>query len=95
MPRSLKKGPFVDDHLLKKVDEQNARNDKRVIRTWSRRSTIFPEMVGHTIAVHDGRQHVPVFISESMVGHKLGEFAPTRSIKWGGAGEKQAQKGRR
>ena len=95
MPRSLKKGPFVDDHLMKKVDHQNARNDKRVIRTWSRRSTIFPEMVGHTIAVHDGRQHVPVFISESMVGHKLGEFAPTRSIKWGGAGEKQAQKGRR
>jgi small subunit ribosomal protein S19 len=95
MPRSLKKGPFVDDHLMKKVDDQNARNDKRVIRTWSRRSTIFPEMVGHTIAVHDGRQHVPVFISESMVGHKLGEFAPTRSNKWGGAGEKQAQKGRR
>ena len=95
MPRSLKKGPFVDDHLMKKVDEQNAKGEKKVIRTWSRRSTIFPEMVGHTIAVHDGRQHVPVFISESMVGHKLGEFAPTRSIKWGGAGEKQAQKGRR
>jgi small subunit ribosomal protein S19 len=95
MPRSLKKGPFVDDHLMKKVDDQNARGEKRVIRTWSRRSTIFPEMVGHTIAVHDGRQHVPVYISESMVGHKLGEFAPTRSIKWGGAGEKQAQKGRR
>ena len=95
MPRSLKKGPFIDDHLLKKVDEQNAKGEKRVIRTWSRRSTIFPEMVGHTIAVHDGRQHVPVFITESMVGHKLGEFAPTRSIKWGGAGEKQAQKARR
>jgi small subunit ribosomal protein S19 len=95
MPRSLKKGPFVDDHLMKKVDEQNAKGEKKVIRTWSRRSTIFPEMVGHTIAVHDGRQHVPVFVSESMVGHKLGEFAPTRSIKWGGAGEKQAQKGRR
>jgi small subunit ribosomal protein S19 len=95
MPRSLKKGPFVDGHLIKKIDEQNAKGEKKVIRTWSRRSTIFPEMVGHTIAVHDGRQHVPVFISESMVGHKLGEFAPTRSIKWGGAGEKQAQKGRR
>jgi small subunit ribosomal protein S19 len=95
MPRSLKKGPFVDGHLMKKIDEQNAKGEKKVIRTWSRRSTIFPEMVGHTIAVHDGRQHVPVFVSESMVGHKLGEFAPTRSIKWGGAGEKQAQKGRR
>jgi len=95
MPRSLKKGPFVDGHLIKKIDEQNAKGEKKVIRTWSRRSTIFPEFVGHTIAVHDGRQHVPVFISESMVGHKLGEFAPTRSIKWGGAGEKQAQKGRR
>jgi len=95
MPRSLKKGAFVDDHLMKKIDEQNAKGEKKVIRTWSRRSTIFPEMVGHTIAVHDGRQHVPVFVNESMVGHKLGEFAPTRSIKWGGAGEKQAQKGRR
>jgi small subunit ribosomal protein S19 len=95
MPRSLKKGPFVDGHLMKKVDEQNAKGEKKVIRTWSRRSTIFPEMVGHTIAVHDGRQHVPVFVSESMVGHKLGEFAPTRAIKWGGAGEKQSQKGRR
>ena len=95
MPRSLKKGPFVDDHLMKKIDDQNAKGEKKVIRTWSRRSTIFPEMVGHTIAVHDGRQHVPVFVSESMVGHKLGEFAPPRAIKWGGAGEKQSQKGRR
>jgi len=92
MPRSLKKGPFVDDHLQKKVDELNARNDKRVIRTWSRRSEISPEMVGHTIAVHDGRKHVPVYISEAMVGHKLGEFAPTRAIKWRGAGEKQQVK---
>jgi len=92
MPRSLKKGPFVDDHLMKKVDELNARNDKRVIRTWSRRSEISPEMVGHTIAVHDGRKHVPVYISEAMVGHKLGEFAPTRAIKWRGAGEKQQVK---
>ena len=81
MPRSLKKGPFVDDHLLKKVDDLNEKSEKRVIKTWSRRSTIIPEMVGHTIAVHDGRKHVPVFISESMVGHKLGEFAPTRTYK--------------
>jgi small subunit ribosomal protein S19 len=82
MPRSLKKGPFVDDHLMKKVDAQNEAGEKRVIKTWSRRSTIFPEMVGHTIAVHDGRKHVPVYVTESMVGHKLGEFAPTRAIKW-------------
>ena len=78
MPRSLKKGPFVDDHLLRKVSTQNEANTKQVIRTWSRRSMIVPAMLGHTIAVHDGRKHVPVFISESMVGHKLGEFAPTR-----------------
>ncbi|MEY3020559.1 MAG: hypothetical protein RLZZ272_1543 [Actinomycetota bacterium] len=95
MPRSLKKGPFIDAHLMKKVDEQNGKGEKRVIKTWSRRSTIFPEMVGHTIAVHDGKQHVPVFVTESMVGHKLGEFAPTRAIKWGGAGEKQGTKKRR
>ncbi len=82
MPRSLKKGPFVDDHLLKKVDEQNSKNEKRVIKTWSRRSTIIPDMVGHTIAVHDGRKHVPVYITESMVGHKLGEFAPTRTFRY-------------
>ena len=94
MPRSLKKGYFVDAHLMKKVEAQNEAGEKRVIKTWSRRSTVFPEMVGHTIAVHDGRKHVPVFITESMVGHKLGEFAPTRVIKWGGAGEKQAQKRR-
>jgi len=81
MTRSLKKGPFVDDHLMKKVEELNSKNEKRVIRTWSRRSTIFPEMVGHTIAVHDGRKHVPVYITESMVGHKLGEFAPTRTFR--------------
>jgi small subunit ribosomal protein S19 len=77
----LKKGPFVDDHLLKKVDALNESNKKTVIKTWSRRSTIIPDMLGHTIAVHDGRKHVPVFISESMVGHKLGEFAPTRTFK--------------
>ena len=95
MARSLKKGPFVDEHLAKKVEELNTKGEKRVIRTWSRRSEISPDMVGHTIAVHDGRKHVPVYISESMVGHKLGEFAPKRAIKWGGAGEKQSQKGRR
>ncbi len=92
MSRSVKKGPFVDDHLLKKVDALNERGEKRVIKTWSRRSEISPDMVGHTIAVHDGRKHVPVYISESMVGHKLGEFAPTRAIKWRGAGEKQQTK---
>ena len=81
MPRSLKKGPFVDGHLLKKVDDLNGANEKRVIKTWSRRSTIIPDMVGHTIAVHDGRKHVPVYITESMVGHKLGEFAPTRTYR--------------
>ena len=78
MPRSLKKGPFVDDHLQKKVDVQNDAGTKNVIKTWSRRSMIVPEMIGHTIAVHDGRKHVPVFITETMVGHKLGEFAMTR-----------------
>jgi small subunit ribosomal protein S19 len=81
MPRSLKKGPFVDVHLAKKVEAANAANDRKVIKTWSRRSTIIPDMVGHTLAVHDGRKHVPVYISESMVGHKLGEFAPTRTFR--------------
>ena len=81
MPRSIKKGPFVDDHLMVRVVEMNRRGEKKVVRTWSRRSTIVPEMVGHTIAVHDGRKHVPIFISESMVGHKLGEFAPTRIFR--------------
>ncbi len=81
MPRSLKKGPFVDTHLMKKVDAQNEAGTKNVIRTWSRRSMIVPAMLGHTIAVHDGRKHVPVFVSENMVGHKLGEFAPTRTFK--------------
>lgn len=92
MTRSLKKGPFVDDHLMKKVEALNAQNEKRVIRTWSRRSTIFPEMVGHTIAVHDGRKHVPVYITESMVGQKLGEFAATRTFR-GHAGESRARRG--
>ena len=81
MARSLSKGPFVDDHLIDKIDELNRKGDKRVVRTWSRRSTIVPDMIGHTIAVHDGRKHVPVFITESMVGHKLGEFAPTRTFR--------------
>ena len=81
MPRSLKKGPFVDDHLMKKVDSQNEAGSKNVIKTWSRRSMIVPAMLGHTIAVHDGRKHVPVFVTENMVGHKLGEFAPTRTFK--------------
>ena len=94
MARSLKKGPFVDDHLLKKVDALNASGDKKVIKTWSRRSTIIPEMVGHTIAVHDGRKHVPVYITESMVGHKLGEFAPTRTFRYH-AGQEKNVKGRR
>ncbi|GGH85382.1 small subunit ribosomal protein S19 [Pullulanibacillus pueri] len=81
MGRSLKKGPFVDDHLMNKVVTQNENNDKKVIRTWSRRSTIFPEFIGHTIAVYDGRKHVPVYVTEDMVGHKLGEFAPTRTYR--------------
>ncbi len=92
MARSLKKGPFVDEHLLRKVEAANASNDKRVIRTWSRRSTITPEMVSLTIAVHDGRKHVPVYISESMVGHKLGEFAPTRTFRGHAVSEKAARK---
>jgi small subunit ribosomal protein S19 len=81
MGRSSKKGPFVDDRLMKRIEDMNTANEKRIVRTWSRASTIFPEMVGHTIAIHDGRKHVPVFISESMVGHKLGEFAPTRTYR--------------
>jgi small subunit ribosomal protein S19 len=81
MGRSLKKGPFADDHLLKKIDQLNEPDKKQVIKTWSRRSTIFPTFIGHTIAVYDGRKHVPVYITEDMVGHKLGEFAPTRSYK--------------
>ena len=92
MARSLKKGPFVDEHLLRKVEAANASSDKRVIRTWSRRSTITPEMVSLTIAVHDGRKHVPVYISESMVGHKLGEFAPTRTFRGHAVSEKAARK---
>ncbi|ACV69345.1 30S ribosomal protein S19 [Desulfohalobium retbaense] len=80
MPRSLKKGPFVDEHLLKKVEQAQSTNDRKVIKTWSRRSTIIPEMVGMTFAVHNGRKFIPVFVSENMVGHKLGEFSPTRTF---------------
>ncbi len=92
MARSLRKGPFVDEHLMVKVERAVANNDKRVIRTWSRRSTVVPEMVGLTIAIHDGRKHVPVYITESMVGHKLGEFAPTRTFR-GHAGDRSARRG--
>ncbi|MEI2776787.1 MAG: 30S ribosomal protein S19 [Tetrasphaera sp.] len=81
MPRSLKKGPFIDAHLQKKVDDANAKGSKNVIKTWSRRSVIAPDFLGHTFAVHNGRTHIPVFVTESMVGHKLGEFAPTRTFK--------------
>ena len=81
MSRSLKKGPYIEPRLLGRIEKMNAEGEKEVIKTWSRASTIFPEMVGHTIAVHDGRKHVPVYITESMVGHKLGEFAPTRTFR--------------
>jgi small subunit ribosomal protein S19 len=89
MARSVKKGPFVDDHLLKKVEAARAQNDKRPIKTWSRRSTVVPDFVGLTIAVHNGKQHVPVYISENMVGHKLGEFALTRIFKSHGTADKK------
>lgn len=92
MSRSLKKGPFVEAKLFARIEAMNAANDKKVIKTWSRASTIFPEFVGHTIAVHDGRKHVPVYITEDMVGHKLGEFAPTRTFK-GHAGSKTSNNG--
>jgi small subunit ribosomal protein S19 len=88
--RSSKKGPFVEERLLRRIEEMNTSGQKRPVRTWSRTSTVFPEMVGHTIAVHNGRTHVPVFVSESMVGHKLGEFAPTRIFR-GHSGDRQAQ----
>jgi small subunit ribosomal protein S19 len=92
MPRSLKKGPFVDEHLLRKVVVANEANNKSVIKTWSRRSMIIPIMLGHTIAVHDGRKHIPVFVTETMVGHKLGEFSPTRTFR---GHVKDDKKGRR
>ena len=88
MGRSTKKGPFVEERLLRRVTQMNEQNQKQMVKTWSRTSTVFPEMVGHTIAVHDGRKHVPVFISESMVGHKLGEFAPTRTFRAHGGKER-------
>ena len=94
MGRSVKKGPFVDAKLLSRIVAMNEKNEKVVLRTWSRASTIFPEMVGHTIAVYDGRKHVPVYISEDMVGHKLGEFAPTRTYK-GHAGSKTSNNGKK
>ena len=81
MSRSLKKGPFVDPKLLKRIEGMNTKSEKKVVKTWSRASTIFPQMVGHTIAVHDGRRHIPIYITENMVGHKLGEFAPTRTFR--------------
>ena len=90
MSRSVKKGPFVSERLLKKVEEMNTAGDKKVIKTWSRSSTIFPQMVSHTIAVHDGRKHVPVYITEDMVGHKLGEFAPTRTFRGHSGSEKSS-----
>ena len=91
MSRSLKKGPFVEEKLFSRIEAMNEKNDKKVIKTWSRASTIFPEFVGHTIAVHDGKKHVPVYVTEDMVGHKLGEFAPTRTFR-GHAGEKSTGK---
>ena len=94
MSRSSKKGPFVEDRLMRRIEEMNNTGSKQMIRTWSRASTIFPEMVGHTIAVHDGRKHVPVFISEQMVGHKLGEFAPTRTFR-GHSGDRKTEVKRR
>ena len=92
MARSIKKGPLVDDHLIKKVDAARASNDKRPIKTWSRRSTVLPDFVGLTIAVHNGKQHIPVYVSENMVGHKLGEFALTRTFKGHTGGKKVAAK---
>ncbi len=92
MPRSLKKGPFVADHLLTKIEKLNERNEKQVIKTWSRASTIVPEMIGHTIAVYNGKQHVPVYITDQMVGHKLGEFAPTRTFKGHTKSDKKAKR---
>jgi small subunit ribosomal protein S19 len=93
MSRSLKKGPFVDPKLLKKIEGMNLKGEKKVLRTWSRESTIFPQMVGHTIAVHDGRRHVPIYITENMVGHRLGEFAPTRWFR-GHVSSEKATKGK-
>ena len=92
MARSIKKGPFVDDHLMKKVEAQDGSEKKQVIKTWSRRSTIFPNFIGHTFAVYDGRKHVPVYVTEDMVGHKLGEFAPPRTFKGHAADDKKTRR---
>lgn len=92
MARSIKKGPFVDDHLMKKVEALDGSEKKQVIKTWSRRSTIFPNFIGHTFAVYDGRKHVPVYVTEDMVGHKLGEFAPTRTFKGHAADDKKTRR---
>ncbi|WP_394239260.1 30S ribosomal protein S19 [Niallia oryzisoli] len=92
MGRSLKKGPFVDEHLMTKIEKLVETNGKQVVKTWSRRSTIFPQFIGHTIAVYDGRKHVPVYITEDMVGHKLGEFAPTRAYKGHGNDDKKTRR---
>ncbi|MCQ6281441.1 30S ribosomal protein S19 [Bacillus sp. EB600] len=92
MGRSLKKGPFVDEHLMIKIEKLNETNGKQVIKTWSRRSTIFPQFIGHTVAVYDGRKHVPVYVTEDMVGHKLGEFAPTRAYKGHGNDDKKTRR---
>ncbi|MGF7186142.1 small subunit ribosomal protein S19 [Desulfitispora alkaliphila] len=91
MGRSLKKGPYADEKLLKKIEVMNEKNEKRVIKTWSRSSTIFPQMVGHTIAVYDGRKHVPIYVTEDMVGHKLGEFSPTRTYRGHGDNERSTK----
>jgi small subunit ribosomal protein S19 len=92
MPRSLKKGPFIDDHLRIKIEEMNKKGDKKVIKTWSRRSMITPDMIGHTLAVHNGNKHVPIYITEQMIGHKLGEFAPTRYFRGHAGSDKKAKK---
>ena len=92
MARSIKKGPFCDDHLMKKVEKLNETNSKKVVQTWSRRSTIYPAFVGHTIAVHNGKEHLPVYVTEDMVGHKLGEFAPTRTYLGHDADDKKSRK---
>ncbi len=94
MARSLKKGPFVDEHLSKKIEELNRRNDKKIVKTWSRRSTITPDFVGHTVAVHNGKKFIPVFITENMVGHKLGEFSHTRTFKAHSGKTKKAAPGK-
>lgn len=92
MSRSIKKGPFCDDHLMKKIENHSGKGDKKVIQTWSRRSTIFPDFIGFTIAVYNGREHVPVYVTEDMVGHKLGEFAPSRTYHGHGKDDKKAKK---